>query len=492
MAHIHRQNIIVLMIGWFFTFVMGVSQLFSDVKLGIGWNTYILGCVFMFVSTLLVFKKKWVLYIPYIFMTVLTGLILFTSLIQPTYVMYVFVFCNVALVSIYQNHRLLMWAGAGGFISHIIMFWRGRESAFARFEMSEMVISLAVDICVFVFLAYQSWLSENHLKKMECLEKKARIEKEAKDQLLQSIQNTAKQIEMYSGKSKQEAEGMNEVSSIIQYAFHEMNYAYEKQENSVNEIASSVNDIRGVLEDVLDQTKVTNQSSEESTVITIKGNKEMGLLSKEMDEVNVMIEEAYHSMEELVNHTSDIGKIVGSIEGIASKTNLLALNARIEAAHAGEYGRGFSVVANEIRKLAEQSEESTDEISEILHFIKEKTGNTMDVIRKGKEAIGLSKELTGKAEVSFGEMLENSNNILMRTEQLVKSIEQFYESYQQVESETREVSVITEQNVAAIKEISQQLIEQQGNMQKINTHFSQLNGQIKNLYDMSVQEGESL
>jgi methyl-accepting chemotaxis protein len=113
-------------------------------------------------------------------------------------------------------------------------------------------------------------------------------------------------------------------------------------------------------------------------------------------------------VESLGHRSNQIGEIIGTIDDIADQTNLLALNAAIEAARAGEQGRGFAVVADEVRKLAERTRRATKEITEMIQSIQTETQGAVEVMQAGTQQVKLGVESTTRAGASLREIIQTS------------------------------------------------------------------------------------
>ncbi|MGB3367772.1 MAG: methyl-accepting chemotaxis protein [Acidaminobacteraceae bacterium] len=208
----------------------------------------------------------------------------------------------------------------------------------------------------------------------------------------------------------------------------------------------------------IDESIQSSIKLKEATQHVDKSSKHGGELIKDLDEkfgnTLVKIKDLDKNVKTLSIKSSSIGEITVTIQNIAEQTNLLALNAAIEAARAGEAGRGFAVVADEIRKLAEQTSKSTTQINDITSEILGEINFTQKNMDDSNENIELSNVVLDKVKKAFDEIETSMVTTMDQLEQITISIDNVGDSKENVNESIQGISAITEENAAASEEIS--------------------------------------
>lgn len=180
----------------------------------------------------------------------------------------------------------------------------------------------------------------------------------------------------------------------------------EKQESNIQRIGATVDELTGSTASIIGSSQRATESAQATGSVAGEGESTMKLTIQGMERINEAVDAGSQSVQTLGSRSDEIGQIIGVINDIADQTNLLALNAAIEAARAGEHGRGFAVVADEVRKLAERTTQATKRVAESIHLIQSETTTAVDRMRDGSAQVHAGVELARNASDGLRRIVE--------------------------------------------------------------------------------------
>ncbi len=251
-----------------------------------------------------------------------------------------------------------------------------------------------------------------------------------------ALQETMKAMENLSRAIDQIARGAQEQAQMI-----------EKNVQLVSQVSSAINDISAGAQKAAAGARVASESAQTGAAMARETVRGMENIKKTMDA-------ASGKVNGLGERSREIGKIVSAIDDIADQTNLLALNAAVEAARAGEQGRGFAVVADEVRKLAERSQEATKEIADLIGGIQNGVAETIRAMENGNKEVDAGYELANKAGEALEQILNHARDVGVQVEQISSAVEELTAMSTEMVKLSDNISAIVEQNTAATEEMA--------------------------------------
>ena len=237
----------------------------------------------------------------------------------------------------------------------------------------------------------------------------------------------------------------------------------EEQAGQTSEVATSVQEMTAAIVQNSQNANHTANIAEEANGKANAGTSAMQATRQGMDEIVNATTETAKIVDSLSGRADQIGEIIQVIDEIADQTNLLALNAAIEAARAGEQGRGFAVVADEVRKLAERTTKATKEIADTIRAIQgdtkeasESMTQANDMVLKGKEAASDAESVLNQIVSSVNQAMDMIRQIAAASEQQSSGAEEISKNVEAISSVTRETASGAEQMASAAGELTNQ------------------------------------
>ncbi len=273
------------------------------------------------------------------------------------------------------------------------------------------------------------------------------------------------------------AEQIAEASSIMAANSEASVKGTEVVSISTQQMAIGITNIADSITLVSEHSNVTTDESE-------KGNIALKKTIDQMGSINETVQTSSSIIKDLGDRSSEIEKILAVISGISEQTNLLALNAAIEAARAGEHGKGFAVVADEVRKLAEESRRSAEQITHLIHDIQSSTANAVVSMDKCTTEVQTGLVLINDTGKSFEKILHSASDVSRQSVEVSAAVKQLSSSVEQVALGIFDISMKTEESSSGSQTVAAGTEEQLASMEEITASAHSLAKMAEDLQAM--------
>ena len=266
------------------------------------------------------------------------------------------------------------------------------------------------------------------------------------------------------------ANASNEISSGAE----EMAAGAQEQSSQTAEVASAVEEMTKTILETSKNSLTASDAAKNSGIIAKEGGRVVNETILGMNHVAEVVKKSALTVQALGKSSDQIGEIIQVIDDIADQTNLLALNAAIEAARAGEQGRGFAVVADEVRKLAERTTKATKEIAVMIKQIQRETEGAVISMEEGTIEVEKGKELANNAGQALNEIIESADDVMDLATQVAAASEEQSSAAEHISKNLDSINNVTQQSAAGIQQIarsSEDLNRLTNNLQSLIARF---------------------
>ena len=286
-------------------------------------------------------------------------------------------------------------------------------------------------------------------------------------EILQSVKMLQARLATVMGHIQESASGVAAAAAQLSHASNSTHGLMEQQHQETDMVATAMNEMSATVSEVANNTTAAADAAHQASHKAREGRQVVHYSVDGIRELADGVGQAAETIHQLEVESDNIGKILDVIRSIAGQTNLLALNAAIEAARAGEQGRGFAVVADEVRALAQRTQQSTQEIQDLIARLQQGARTAVSMMKRGRDQAEQSVMLANETDQSLNE--------------ITQSVERINDMSDQIATAAEEQSTVVEEmnrNVESIRNLSLETLQSTDEVVRATNHLEDLAGKL--------------
>lgn len=303
-------------------------------------------------------------------------------------------------------------------------------------------------------------------------------------EMLREVSSASGEVTNYSLQLAQSATEVKEGSEQIAMTMQELASGTETQASQAGELSTNMGSFLEKMEESNNNSMLVQQASNEILTMTNEGTELMEKSTTQMEKIDQIVQAAVEKVQGLDTHSREISKLIHVIKDIAEQTNLLALNAAIEAARAGEHGKGFAVVADEVRKLAEQVSLSVTDITKIVANIQNESSQVTDSLNNGYEEVKKGTREIQTTSDTFAGISMFVTEMATNIKSITNTLAAITETTKEMNGTVQEIAAVSEQSSAGVEQVSASTQQTNSSMEEIAVSSNELSKMAERLNNL--------